>query len=91
MGHKMILVNGFRAHHNGSVEAEFHVVAKGLLFCIDRGLKSRLHRVVMFWKCFCVRPWEREVTLPSLFSLRRQQRRSDRGNPYEFHPSWASA
>ena len=29
MGHKMILVNGFRAHHNGFVEADFQVVQKG--------------------------------------------------------------
>ena len=32
MGHKMILVNGFRAHHNGFVEADFQVVAEGLVF-----------------------------------------------------------
>ena len=42
-GHKMTLVNGFRAHHNGFVEADFQVVAEGLVFCKDRGLKSRGH------------------------------------------------
>ena len=31
-GHKMTLVNGFRAHHNGFVEADFQVVAEGLVF-----------------------------------------------------------
>ena len=71
-GHKMTLVNGFRAHHNGFVEADFLVEAKGLVFCTDRGVKSCRHRA---WK-MGVRPWDREVALPSLSSSRRQQRRS---------------
>ena len=42
----MTLVNGFRAHHNGCVEADFQVVAEGLVFCTDRGLKSRGHHAL---------------------------------------------
>ena len=40
----MTLVNGSRAHHNGFVEADFQVVAEELVFCTDRGLKSRRDR-----------------------------------------------
>ena len=61
----MALVNGFRDHHNGFVEADFHVEAKGLVFCTHRGLKSRRHRA---WETE-VRPWDREVALPSLSSF----------------------
>ena len=75
-GHKMTLVNGFRAHHNGFVGADLQVVAEGLLFCTDRGLKSRRDRA---WEME-VRPWDREVALPSLSSSERQQRRCDRWN-----------
>ena len=35
----MTLVNGFRAHHNGCVEADPQVVEEGLVCGAGRGLK----------------------------------------------------
>ena len=41
----MTLVNGFRAHHNGFVEADPQVVEKVSVCGADLGLKSRHTRV----------------------------------------------
>ena len=46
----MTLVNGFRDHHNGFVEADFQVEAKGLVFCTDRGVKF-VGTVHEKWRC----------------------------------------
>ena len=51
-------------------------MAEGLLFCTDRGLKSRRHRA----REMEMHPWDRELALPSLSSSERQQRRCDRWN-----------
>ena len=44
MGHKMTLVNGFSAHHNGFIEADPQVVEEGSVCGAGRGLKSRRSR-----------------------------------------------
>ena len=61
---------------HGFVGADLQVVGEGLLFCRDRGLKSRRHGA---WEMEVI-PWDRELALPSLSSSERQQRRCDRWN-----------